>query len=292
MSHKSQSNMGTGVVRRGRGAGALPLLAWAGLCVGLSAPALSRADSRRPHLPDEVLDLIAELEEAAREERDAPSRARVTLPLEEADIFFEENATDGDLGIQFSLDGEDWKQVKIRSPDGKTFMDMKVKGALKKEIGWTGLFGESAEPSFDDLPREEFLAMFPPGEYTFEGKTLEGDRLEAFDVLTHDMPAPPVITNPSPAEVVDTTMPVTISWTAVADPNAPASVIEEYEIIVEKDEDKERLRVFFADMPGGATSVTVPAQFWEPGKNYKVEVIAVETSGNKTITEVAFSAAP
>ena len=36
------------------------------------------------------------------------------------------------------------------------------------------------------------------------------------------------------------------------------------------------------------TSVTVPADFMRPGGEYKVEVIAIERSGNRTITEVEF----
>jgi hypothetical protein len=38
-------------------------------------------------------------------------------------------------------------------------------------------------------------------------------------------------------------------------------------------------------------AVTLPAQLLEPGKAYKVEVLAVETSGNKVITEVPFETA-
>ena len=36
------------------------------------------------------------------------------------------------------------------------------------------------------------------------------------------------------------------------------------------------------------TSVTIPPEFMEPGMDYKVEVLAREESGNKTITEVEF----
>ena len=36
------------------------------------------------------------------------------------------------------------------------------------------------------------------------------------------------------------------------------------------------------------TSITVPAEFFEASKDYKVEIIVMETSGNKTITEVGF----
>ena len=61
-----------------------------------------------------------------------------------------------------------------------------------------------------------------------------------------------------------------------------------YHVTLEKDEDDERLRVLAIDMTHKDTSVTIPPGFLEPGKGYKVEVIAEETTGNKIITEVAF----
>ena len=41
------------------------------------------------------------------------------IPFEEADIFFELNNTDGDLGIHALIDGEAWKKLEIenRSPE-------------------------------------------------------------------------------------------------------------------------------------------------------------------------------
>ena len=79
-----------------------------------------------------------------------------------------------------------------------------------------------------------------------------------------------------------------IEWETVADPDAPDSVVVAYQVIVEKDEDEERLRVWTVDMRPEDTSVTVPPGFLEPGKAYKFEILVEETSGNKVITEVEF----
>jgi hypothetical protein len=38
------------------------------------------------------------------------------VELDEAEIFFEENATDKDLGIQLFLDGDAWTRIKIYDP--------------------------------------------------------------------------------------------------------------------------------------------------------------------------------
>jgi hypothetical protein len=41
-------------------------------------------------------------------------------------------------------------------------------------------------------------------------------------------------------------------------------------------------------LPGTTTQLPIPAQFLTPG-SYKAEVLAVEESGNQTLTEVAFT---
>jgi len=214
--------------------------------------------------------------------------AKEQIELDDAQIFFEENATDGDLGLQFFFDGEGWQSISILDANGKKMVNIKVGGSAKL-IGLTEVFSESSEPSFDELPRDEFLALFPPGEYTIIGKTVEGATLVGEATLTHDLPAAPVITAPAAGAEVDPDDPLVVTWNLTPNPNPPGSVIEAYQVIVEKDEEDERLRVFSVDMASTDTSVTVPAEFFEPGKNYKVELIAVETSGNKTISERTFS---
>lgn len=39
------------------------------------------------------------------------------IPYDEAEIFFELNHTDGDLGIHAKIDGEAWKSLKIYDPN-------------------------------------------------------------------------------------------------------------------------------------------------------------------------------
>jgi len=85
---------------------------------------------------------------------------------------------------------------------------------------------------------------------------------------------------------VDPSQPLVIRWDPV--PNPTGSTIEAYQVIVEKDEEEERPRALLIDMAKTDASLTVPPGFLEPGKEYKVEVLAIEKGGNKTITEVSF----
>jgi hypothetical protein len=43
------------------------------------------------------------------------------------------------------------------------------------------------------------------------------------------------------------------------------------------------------DLVPAVTSVAIPAAFFEPGAKYDLEVVARESSGNQTVTEVPFT---
>jgi len=48
-------------------------------------------------------------------------------------------------------------------------------------------------------------------------------------------------------------------------------------------------RTLSADLPGSAHRFTAPQAFFQAGTPYKIEVLAIETSGNQTLTEVSFT---
>jgi hypothetical protein len=204
------------------------------------------------------------------------------IPFDDATMIFEVNATDGDAGLQVFLDGEPWRSVEVHSPDGRKIFAVDGKGELRN-LGLTELFSESNEPSFDDMPVEDILALFPEGDYRFSGKTIEGDRLIGTATLTHDIPAGPVVVSPADGAVVSPDA-VVVMWEPVTE---PAGIdITGYQVIVEREDP---LRVFQVTLPSTATSVTVPAEFLETGTDYNVEVLAIEASGNQTITENSFA---
>jgi hypothetical protein len=147
------------------------------------------------------------------------------IPFDEANIFFELNDTDGDLGIHALIDGEPWKRLEIEGPRERELLDIRVKGRLRRQ-GLTEIFFESAEPSFDELRPKRFFRRFPEGNYEIEGVTLEGDELESTAILTHLLPAPPeniMVSGIPAAEDCDedplplVSGPVIISWDPVTD---------------------------------------------------------------------------
>ncbi len=210
------------------------------------------------------------------------------IPFAAAKLIIETNATDGDAGIQVFLDGEPWKKVKIYNPCGDKIFQVKGKGVLKS-FGLTELFFESNEPSFDELPLNEILGLFPEGEYEFEGETVDGATLEGEATLTHVIPVGPEIVAPVSASdeppVVDPDHAV-IQWEPVEDTIAGSGLeIVGYQVIVEEEESS---LVFSVLLPGSATRVSIPPEFLEHDTEYKFEILAIEASGNQTITEREF----
>ncbi len=63
----------------------------------------------------------------------------------EAELFFELNDTDGDLGIHSSIDGGAYSRLTITDPKEQAILKVSPRGRLARQ-GLTQLFFESAEP--------------------------------------------------------------------------------------------------------------------------------------------------
>src|SRR5262245_30620457 len=170
--------------------------------------------------------------------------------LEIAKIHWEYNSSANDLGVHVSLDAEDWRRLKIVNPKGRTIFNVEGGGPYK-QLGLTELFFEGAEPELADFPLEDLLALFPEGEYRFEGKTVDGGKLTGSAMFSHAIPAGPTVS----FALSGTSL--VISWTKVTStpPGFPAEPINvvAYQVLL-----AERLDV---TVPGTVTSLTVPPEF-------------------------------
>jgi len=240
------------------------------------------------------------------------------IPFDEANIFFELNNTDGDLGIHALIDGEGWKNLRIEDPKERKMLLIWVTGRLRRQ-GLTEIFFESAEPTFDELPPRRFFRRFPAGVYEIEGTTLDGLELESETELTHVMPAPPAAMvngiafadqcddeepGHNPTEIdINVIDEVTISWPPVTmshpdadgggagvQPPVPVT-IENYEVVVEveaEDNGDTYESVFSVKLPHWVNSLTIPEEFLDQGDEFKYEVLAREESFNQTAVESCF----
>ena len=203
-----------------------------------------------------------------------------SVPFATSELRVEINSTDGDAGLQVDLDGEPWSSIQIAAPNGRTILDIRTRAQLGT-FGLTELFSESSEPPFEELPLEEFKAMFPEGMYTFTGRTVDGKRLTGAAELSHAFPAGPTVTSPEEDATVDQGA-LVVAWEGA---DAPGIDIVAYQVIVTGGATD---RTLDAEMPATARSFTVPADFVDGGSEYKLEVLAIEASGNQTLTEVPF----
>jgi hypothetical protein len=200
--------------------------------------------------------------------------------FEEAHLYIEYNSTDNDLGFHVFLDAEDWKSVKIVNPAGVTLVEVNGKGPYGRPgLGLSELFFEGAEPSLDDVPLNDLLALFPEGKYKFLGVTAAGVKLTSTSTFSHAVPAGPVVsTEVSGDNIVIRWQPVT--GPPPGFPNEKIDIVG-YQVIVEP---------FQVTLPASSTEVTLPREFAQTLKagSHGFEVLAIDASGNQTITAGSF----
>jgi hypothetical protein len=213
----------------------------------------------------------------------ATATGGAAVPFNRAQLRVEINATDGDAGLQIDLDHDPWRSLSLTRPDGQLIFEVHNRGVLR-DYGLTELFSESSEPPFSELPLSEFKTLFPAGDYVFEGVQTDATPMRSVVTLTHDFPDGPKITAPEEDSVVAPDE-LVIRWNAVT---TPAGIqIDRYQVLVI--DESRNLRVFSADLPRTARSITVPEEFLATKGTYKVEVLAIERSDNQTLTELSFT---
>ena len=224
------------------------------------------------------------------------ARAARSQPFDEAQLFFELNDTDGDLGIHASIDGGPWTSLEIEGPGDRQLLDILSRGRLRTQ-GLTQLFFESAEPSFDELAPADFFRRFPEGRYEIEGRAQGGGELESTVFLSHVLAAPPEnvrVSGVPAAESCDdeplptVSAPVTIDWDPVTRSHPEIGkrgriTVSRYQLFVEHDDVTLSL-----DLPPTVTQFEVPTAITDLGDEFKFEIIVRTTRGNNTAIESCF----
>ena len=219
------------------------------------------------------------------------------VPLKEAKLNIEHNATDRDTGFQGFVDSEGWRRLEARGPEGKVLRFQGL-GSLG-DLGLTELFFETVEPENADVPIRRMLAKLPEGRYQFAGPGQENGEATGPTLgrawLTHDIPKGPQLI--SPAE--DATVPtqgVVADWEPVSKTitGEPTKIVA-YQLIVEKDVEPHRHMIgkFGLSMylRPSVTRMEIPDGFLQPGTAYDWEVLAIERSGNQTLSSASFMTA-
>lgn len=182
----------------------------------------------------------------------------------------------------------------MRGPRGKV-LSFSGRGALGR-LGLTELFFETVEPENKDTSIRKMLRKLPEGRYRIAGTAQENGkrvgRTAGRAWLTHDIPTGPRLVSPAEGATVPTRG-VVADWDPVSRTitGKPVRIIA-YQLIIEKDVEPHRHMIgkFGLSMylPRSVTRIDVPDGFLEPGTAYNWEVLAIERSGNQTLSSGSF----
>ena len=229
-----------------------------------------------------------------------------TVPMGEgrainhANLFIEDNAGDGDIGVHGYFDDHGWTELCVFDPAGKMILHVVPEGRMG-DLGIAGVFFESREPDYADWDFAALKAAWPEGDYSLRALGSDGELLTGAAWFTHALPMMPVIITPPTVPEPEDNPPVvplgdiTVEWQPVSQTQdgAPLS-LRAYQVWINKDnhEDKHGFSRPNFDVHVGpdTTSFVVPAAFFEAGGIYEVEVVAIEESGNQTIGGASYFA--
>jgi hypothetical protein len=217
------------------------------------------------------------------------------VPIATSKLLVEYNATDGDLGVHGAFDDDGWSKLCVYDPSGRLILKVGPQSQLK-DLTMAGIFFESREPPLDEFTFKNLKNRFPEGRYKVRGRTFDGKRLVGHAKFTHDIPKEPNVTAPADDQEVDPND-LTVTWEDVSQTVDGDPVhITGYEVIVTKEQKNEDPHgfskpIYDVHLPPDRNSLSVPPEFLEPDTKYELEVLALEKSGNQTIS-VSFFTTP
>jgi hypothetical protein len=218
-----------------------------------------------------------------------------TIPIEEAKLYIEYNFTDADLGVHGAFDDAGWSELCVYDPDGNLVLVVNPQAELG-DLTMAGIFFESREPPTEEFSFADLEASFPEGQYEVRAIAFDGTARSGVPNFSHDVPVAPVITVPPLAEddesaedAVVSTADLVIEWEDVTETvNGDPVLITAYEVIVTKEEHEDpngfSRPIFDVHVPPDQNTLAVPVEFLEPDTVYELEVLALEVSGNQTIS--------
>ena len=215
--------------------------------------------------------------------------------LETAMLFIEHNATDQDTGVHGNFGGEAWTQLCIFDPEENLILAVATEGPFQR-LGVADLFFESREPPAEEYSIDDLESDFPEGEYRIGVAGHDGIARVATATFSHDIPAAPIILSPTLSDNEDAAADFeveasdfVVSWEQVTETiDGNPAQITAYEVIITKvDHDDPHgfsRPVYDVHLGPESTSLAVPEGFFEPATLYELELLAIETTGNQTIT--------
>lgn len=213
--------------------------------------------------------------------------------LKSAKLLIEHNATDEDTGFQGFADHDPWNELRITDPRDRDIVIVTAEGGLR-DFGLTELFFETSEPPNEQVPIERVLERLAAGFYEFEAAVVGSGEAEATARFTHAIPEGPELLTPQDEAVGLDPSAIVVSWEPVTSDlsGRPLKVVG-YEVIVEEDAAPQFPQGFYkpvmsVHLPADTTQLSVPAEFMKDDACWSYEVLAIEDSGNQTLSSAGF----
>jgi hypothetical protein len=232
----------------------------------------------------------------------ADAKPSQTTEIATAKLIIEYNATDQDFGVHGAFDDDGWRILCVFDPTGRLVLRVSPDSQLR-DLTMAGIFFESREPPVSEFSFADLETAFPEGGYTVRAESFDGKILVGSATFTHDVPAATTIDAPAlagdpqgarkdPVPLED----LAIRWQDVTETVDGGLVqISGYEVIVTKegavDPNGFSQPIYDVHVPPTLNSLRVPVEFLEPNTVYELEVLALETSGNQTISVGFFKTA-
>ena len=200
-----------------------------------------------------------------------------TEPFAVANVYFEQNATDGDVEVVFEVKGGDegLANLTVVSPDGRTIVDFTAPDV--STLGIRQFHFESPEKG----NVESIKSAYPEGVYVFNGTTSDGKVFYGESTLIHNLPPTTVFLNPvADAEGVKF-KDLEINWARVDSVSA---------YIIEISQDETDVNIT-AKLRETNSTFKVPDGFLLPDLEYNLSIGTMTEEGNLSFVETAFKTA-
>jgi hypothetical protein len=207
----------------------------------------------------------------------ATSAVAVATEFEEATMYVEQNATDGDTEVVISgtAGDEGLRRLYIKSPARERMTTLLADDTTP---GMREFHFETPEP-----PGEAILAFYPEGNYVLRGVSTSGEVFRSVLTLSHDMPPAVTILHPADEAEVPARQGLVVRWSAAPD-------VAQFVLEIEN-ESADPEQALTVNLPPHVTSFRVPAAFMRPGSEFQVGVHTVADNGNIVAVESAFTTA-
>jgi hypothetical protein len=207
--------------------------------------------------------------------QDIEKKTNSSEPFETAEVYLEQNATDGDAEVVFIAKAGDKGMTKflVVAPDGRTVIDFEAPDPTT--IGIRQFHLESPEPPNIEAVKK----AYPPGVYKFYGTTTDSTEYFSESILNHTLPSAAVIHYPADMADDVSTNGLEITW-------SPVEGAKAYLIEVEQEDSDVKIE---ATLISSKTSFVVPDKFLLEDTEYKIVIGTMAENANLNFVEISFS---